>query len=289
MKRCLRCSSLFDGAKWQCPKCGFAPTLLDAVPCFSPELAEQSEGYDSSRYETISQFQNEHFWFRGRNELICSQLQRYFPQTGNLLEIGCGTGQVLQAIRQALPAARFCGTEIHSRGLAYAAKELPGVELLQIDARALPFAEEFDVVCAFDVIEHVDDDVGVLRQLFQSCRAGGGIVLTVPQHRWLWSFRDELACHKRRYFRAELEAKVREAGFEVLRSTSFVTLLLPFMFLSRLRQRSPSDIDRDAEFRISKALNRFFLACSRLENSFIRFGASLPWGGSLMLLGRKPN
>lgn len=288
VKRCLHCNAVFASPDWACPTCLWSPQTLDGVPCFAPELAEESEGYDPGSYDDIVRFQNEHFWFRGRNELICGQLKKYFPQAGTLLEVGCGTGQVLRAIRQALPAARLCGTEIHTRGLGYAKGELPGVQLLQLDARAIPFAEEFDVACAFDVIEHVDDDRGVLSQMYEACRPGGGLILTVPQHHWLWSYRDEIACHKRRYSRDELRGKVREAGFEVIRTTSFVTLLLPLMYLSRLRQRTPTESDRNSEFRLSSVANQAFLACSRLENTLIATGTNMPWGGSLMLVGRKP-
>lgn len=288
MKRCLACNTLFTSTEWICPACTSSPLIKDGVPCFAPELAEKSEGYDPTRYETINRFQNEHFWFRGRNQLICSQLQKCFPRIDALLEIGCGTGQVLRAIRRALPAARLCGTEIHSLGLGYAKSQLPGVELLQIDAREIPFSEEFDVTCAFDVIEHIDDDRGVLRQMYQACRLGGGIVLTVPQHSWLWSYRDEVACHKRRYSRQELERKVREAGFDVMQTTSFVTLLLPLMYLSRLLQRNSVDCDKNSEFRLSPMTNKAFLALSRFENWLIASGVNLPLGGSLMLLGKKP-
>lgn len=256
--------------------------------CFAPNLAALSDGYDPARYETVHRFQNKHFWFRGRNELICSQLKKYFPEAQTLLEIGCGTGQVLREIRQALPATRLCGTEIHTLGLAYARDTLPEVEFLQIDARGIPFSMEFDVVCAFDVIEHVDDDRGVLRQMYQSCRPGGGIMVTVPQHRWLWSYKDDAACHKRRYTRKELQTKMLDAGFEVIGATSFVFLLLPLMYLSRLRQRTPANCDLHSEFHISPITNAIFLACSRIENAIIRTGGSLPYGGSLMLVGKKP-
>jgi len=287
MKRCLHCNEVFVSADWVCPACSFSPPEQDGVHCFAPDLAELSEGYDPSCYEAIARFQAEHFWFRGRNELICSQLKKYFPTARSLVEIGCGTGQVLQAIRQALPVPGLCGTEIHTRGLAYAKNSLPEIELLQIDARAIPFYEEFDVVSAFDVIEHVDDDCGVLRQMYQACKPGGGIMLTVPQHRWLWSSKDEIACHKRRYIREELCAKVRDAGFVVTMVSSFVTVLLPLMYFSRLLHRGNSLGVQHSEFSISPLANAVFLACSRIENAIIRRGGSLPCGGSLILIGQK--
>lgn len=261
--------------------------VVDQVPCFAPQFAEQSDGYDPDSYQTIAKFQSSHFWFRGRNELITNRLKKYFPDTHKLLEIGCGTGQVLRAIKKAMPETELCGTEIYLHGLSYAKNLLPDVTFLQVDAREIPFEAEFDVICAFDVIEHVDDDNAVLREIYRACRPGGGIVLTVPQHRWLWSYKDEMACHKRRYTRLELDEKVRAAGFKVISQTSFVSLLLPLMYLSRLRRAPSTETEAFNEFRISPLLNRVFLACSRLENLMIRIGFSLPFGGSLMLVGTK--
>lgn len=288
MKRCLNCNLAFTSKLWVCPSCNWAPQMCDGVPCFAPEFADESEGYDSARYEATVHFQGEHFWFRGRNKLICSQLENYFPRAGTLLEVGCGTGHVLQAIRQVLPTAKLYGSEIHLRGLKYALEVLPKIQLFQLDARVIPFFEEFDVVCAFDVIEHIVDDRRVLREMYQSCRPGGGVLITVPQHGWLWSHRDEVACHKRRYACAELKEKVRDAGFEVVRTSSFVSLLLPIMYMSRLRKRGQSICKQNSEFRIPRLMNRFFLACSRFENALIAKGFNLPWGGSLILIGRKP-
>lgn len=288
MRRCTRCDARFESAGWDCPACGYAPLERMGFRCFAPELAENAAGYAPEYHEAVSHFQDGHFWFRGRNELVCAQLGRYFPDARSLLEVGCGTGQVLRAVRLSRPGMRLCGTEIHPAGLAYARGCLPSEELLQADARNIPFRDEFDVVCAFDVIEHIDDDMGVLRQLHGACRPGGGVMITVPQHRWLWSRIDEVARHVRRYGRAELEAKLCAAGFEMVASTSFVTILLPLMFLSRLRFRARRNCDPEREFRISRAANLLFLACSRAENALIGAGIGLPAGGSLMMLGRKP-
>lgn len=283
MKRCRHCDTTFDSPDWVCPGCGAKPAMADQVVSFAPDLAQQSDGYNPSRYETISRFERQHFWFRGRNELICGQLRKYFPKATDLLEIGCGTGQVLSAIVQAFPALRLWGTEIYSSGLVYARQSLPGAELFQMDARAIPFRDHFDVIRAFDVIEDIDD-VGVLWQMYQACKSGGGIMITVPQHRWLWSYKDEAAHHKRRYIRAELYEKVEAAGFRIVKTSSFVSLLLPLMYLSRRQQQNAKDADLQSEYRISPLMNRFFLACSRMENSFIRFGGNLPIGGSLLVI-----
>src|SRR4030095_1631809 len=105
-------------------------------------------------------------------------------------------------------------------------------------ARRIPFRGEFDVIGAFDVLEHIKEDEEVLAQMYQATRPRGGVLLTVPQHSFLWSEVDDYSRHVRRYSASELKAKVKRAGFETLRTTSFVSLLLPVMFISRLRQRS---------------------------------------------------
>jgi hypothetical protein len=144
------------------------------------------------------------------------------------------------------------------------------------------------VVGAFDVIEHVAEDGEVLREMYAACRPGGGIVLTVPQHEWLWSRRDERAGHRRRYRRAALLAKLAEAGFVRPWATSFVTLLLPLMALSRLRQTSTRGLEESGELEPGRLANGLLGAAMALERSLIAAGVRLPAGGSLLAIARKP-
>src|SRR5204863_7401731 len=97
------------------------------------------------------------------------------------------------------------------------------------DARALPYRDAFDLVGAFDVLEHIDEDEAVLAEMAAATRRGGGVLITVPQHPWLWSEADDHAHHRRRYSRSALIDKVRSAGLRPVAVTSFVTFLLPVM------------------------------------------------------------
>jgi SAM-dependent methyltransferase len=245
-------------------------------------------GFDASRFEALAAVEQGHFWFRSRAQLVVWALRRHFPGAHSLLEIGCGTGNVLALIRESSPLLRIVGAEAHAEGLALAARRVPGAELLQMDARRIPYRDEFDVVGAFDVIEHVEEDEDVLRGMFAACRAGGGVLITVPQHPWLWSYRDEFARHRRRYRRAELLRKLAAAGFVRPWSSSFVTLLLPLMALSRLRQRAPEGFDPSGELRVGRAANSVLGAVMRLERGLIYAGFSLPLGGSLLAVAHKP-
>ena len=187
-----------------------------------------------------------------------------------------------------MPELNLSGSEIFSAGLAFAAERLPGVELFQMDARRMPFREEFDVIGAFDVLEHVKEDEEVLSQMYQATRKGGGILVTVPHHPFLWSPVDDYARHARRYKTLELKDKVRRAGFEVTRVTSFVSLLLPLMILSRFKQRLTGEvIDPTSELRINSVMSTALERILDAERTVIRGGLSFPVGGSLLLVARR--
>ena len=156
-----------------------------------------------------------------------------------------------------------------------------------MDARSIPYVDESMGLRASDVIEHTEEDQTVLRQIYQALKPGGLLLLTVPQHRWLWSPVDEHACHVRRYTAPELHDKVTQAGFSIRHSTSFVTSLLPAMLLSRLLQRGKQqNCDAQAELRISPVLNCLFEGFLRMELKLIQAGISFPLGGSRLVVAR---
>jgi SAM-dependent methyltransferase len=167
---------------------------------------------------------------------------------------------------------------------------LPAAEFMQMDAREIPFRDEFDVLGAFDVLEHIEEDERVLAQMHAALKPGGCILLSVPQHPWLWSASDDYACHVRRYRATELRHKIEQAGFRVLRSTSFVTALLPALMASRLARRHAEGrrFDPLAEFNVSSSLNTVLETALALERGLIRGGVNFPVGGSRLVVARRP-
>lgn len=288
MKVCCVCGDRFNRLDWECPTCGFVPVSIDGNFAFSPEMAAANDGYEAAFFAQLSTLEAKNFWFRSRNHLIIWALKRYFPQAQSFLEVGCGTGFVLSGIEQACSQLALFGSEVFATGLGFAAHRLSKATLFQMDARAIPFVDEFDVIGAFDVLEHIQQDVDVLKQMHQAIQPGGGIILTVPQHPWLWSQFDDIGHHVRRYQAQELKAKVELAGFKVIRTTSFVSLLLPLMLLSRLRSRKiDSNYDVMAEFKISPWMNAALEGILTLERTVIHHGGSFPAGGSLLLIAQK--
>lgn len=264
------------------------PEMIDGFPAYAPALARQGSGYDPAAFERLAELEAGNFWFTGRNALITWAVRRHLDAPRAILEVGCGTGFVLGALRKAFPGARLTGSELFVVGLEVARARAPGAELVQMDARDIPFTGAFDVVGAFDVLEHIEEDQAVLDQIHQTLVPGGLAVVAVPQHRWLWSPADEHAHHVRRYTSEDLHRKLEDANFDVLMSTSYMTLLLPLMAFARLRdRRCVRAYDPFAELRVPGWTNRLLGAVFGLERILIRSGLRLPVGGSRLVVARR--
>jgi len=277
-------------ASWDCGACGYRPQQRAGFIALAPELAAQSEGFDSALFAELAALEERNFWFRARNRLIIWALQRQTPAFTDFLEVGCGTGYVLQGVAAAFPQARLSASEAQTEGLQFAAARVPGASFLQMDARRMPFDREFDAIGAFDVIEHIAEDEVVLAQMHRALRPGGSLLLTVPQHPFLWSEYDVRAHHVQRYTAGELRQKLARAGYEIVKMTSFVSVLLPLMMLSRMTRRTAApDYDPLAELRIGAVSNALLEGALDVERLLIRAGLSLPFGGSLLAVARRPS
>jgi SAM-dependent methyltransferase len=181
-----------------------------------------------------------HWWFVGRRRIIRALLDRALPRTDSpraVLDIGCGTGATLEHLSRygdatgvdADPSAvAFC----HERGLA---------QVSQAEA-PFEFADgSFDLVTALDVVEHVDDDVGLFREINRLLKPGGRALVTVPAFEALWGAQDEISDHKRRYRVRQLHERASTAGLVAERTTYFNTLLFaPIAAVRLLRRLVPS-------------------------------------------------
>ena len=224
--------------------------------------------YDARELDVLAALEERHFWFQVRRRIVIDALRRWFPSARAYLEIGSGTGFIAAGIRTAFPAWRVTASD-------------PLLSPQPIDMRAIPFAAAFDVIGAYDVLEHVEDDALALQQLHAACRPGGGILLTVPQHPFLWSPADDRAQHHRRYRRAELRAKLGAAGFERLAFTSFNTIALPLFILRCLLLRGTGQ-DVGAAV-LPRPVDWGLRAAMEADRRLIGAGIDLPFGASLMV------
>ena len=250
---------------------------------------QTSGGMNPDNFASLYAAEHGNFWFEPRNRLIIGLLDKYFPAARSFMEVGCGTGFVLSAVAAARTWDRLYGSELYEEGLAFARQRLEGTaELIQMDARSIPAQyRNMDAIGAFDVIEHIQEDEAVLRGIHRALNQGGGLIVAVPQHQWLWSSVDEISHHVRRYGAAELHSKIERAGFRILFSGSYTFTLLPAMMLSRLAIREDGNAKAASEFSTPKPVNALFRAILNAEVAFTLAGCRFPVGGSRVIVARK--
>ena len=275
-------------AGWRCQACGHVIAQSSEIALLAPELADTISGFDPGSFAALADIEASHFWFVARNELMVGLSVRYFPQARSFLEVGCGNGIVLSALKASRHWERLVASDLQPKGLAHARARMPrDVEFVQMSALAIPARHAFDLIGAFDIVEHVADDEGVLRSIHRALRPGGGTIISVPQHPWLWSGADDVAHHQRRYRRGELETKLRRNGFEILVSLSYTAILLPLMVASRIKARiKPGEQDLNREVSLNRTVNALLLAILRAEVRLSLAGLHWPAGGSRVVVAR---
>jgi 2-polyprenyl-3-methyl-5-hydroxy-6-metoxy-1,4-benzoquinol methylase len=276
--RCRSCgrAKLADAEVWRCD-CGAAVTCHQGVWRFD---SFEPVGFAPQTRARLAGFEEHHFWFEAREQLVLAQLERHALAPGSVLDLGCGNGRLLAAL--ATRGAATTGVDAYPDSLARARARAPKATLLQADILDVPLESGgFDLVTALDVLEHVAPGA-----FFDEARRllapQGHLLLSVPAFRCLWSQRDVAAGHRKRYQRADLAAELAVHGFEVLSATHYQFLLFPLLWLSR---RLDASRDRPLE-RSPPALLRRLLGWINQQEVRWWGRKSLPWGSSLMVVAR---
>lgn len=265
--------------------------VIEGFKCYAPEFALVNDGMSSESFHLLFEFEQNNFWFRSRNDLICYLIKKYLRKgQTQVCEIGCGTGFVLHSLAS-IPELELAGSEIHVTGLKYAKLRLPTVDLFQADATKFPFQGKYDAVGVFDVLEHIEEDEVAMKCIYNSLKANGLLFVTVPQFQWMWSLEDDLAYHKRRYSRKELVSKLKAQGFLPHYVGSFVFILFPLMALQRLvgklKLRKTELENATLGLNLPPILNKIFIVLMKIDLFLIKRGIVLPWGGSLVVVAEK--
>lgn len=231
----------------------------------------------------IEELEDSHWWFLAKRELTVTLIKKYFKPgaKAKALEIGCAVGRFLQELSA---FGAVSGIDISSYGIE-ACRRKGFSDTYQEDVLKMHFASgTFDLVCALDVLEHIQDDSGALVQAHRVLKPGGMLLLTVPANKFIWGPHDLASSHKRRYCARELKDKLIRAGFRIERMTHFVSLLSPLIFIYRFAHRCFTEPGKpEATFAIFPGpINRFLLSILRAENRFIARGFDLPFGVSLL-------
>jgi SAM-dependent methyltransferase len=291
---CPRCRDPLAAARggFGCAACSASYTIDAGVLRLAIGRAG-APGYDPHFFRTLQQVEGRHFWFVARREVVLQALRRAVPDLAgrSLFDIGCGSGGLIAFL--AANGVRVSGAcDAYPESLALVRERL-GVPLVLVDeGRLPPLAAGQDALSMFDVLEHIDDDLGVLRFLHSVLRPGGVLVLTVPAHPFLFDEMDELAHHRRRYTRRELADKLGAAGFEVRLLSHFMSPLVPMLALIRavgrkLRfGRHSAVARRQREFQVVPGVNGVMQGVLVAERAVLR-RAALPFGTSLVAVASR--
>jgi SAM-dependent methyltransferase len=240
-------------------------------------------------YAEYFEVEDRHWWFLGRRRILLSLLDRHLPEAPadrRIVDIGCGTGTMLQQLSRYGVAQ---GADGDPEAIRFCAERgIQDVQLIRLPA--LPFADaEFDLVTLLDVLEHVDEDLETLQSIHRVLKPGGTLLVAVPAFRFLWGRQDEISLHKRRYVAHEIRELLDRAGFEVIQLSYFNTFLFPFIAAIRvLRPFRPGQEEPKSDFtiRTPRWINSLLTAVFGAESGLLRW-VNLPFGVSICAVARK--
>lgn len=242
---------------------------------------------EKNEYARLAEYEKNYWWHQGRLEIIQTYMKwasRNKPDAA-ILNVGCGTGGTINMLEKFGTVSNVDTSDeaiAFTRGLGYK-------NVTKVDGVALPFEDKiYDIVGAFDVLEHIEDHKGALAEWKRVLKDDGAIVITVPAYQWLWSGHDVTMHHWRRYTMKSLIALAADADLRPERKSYAISFSLPLVAGLRL---ASNILDRRAGSAVSyvpvpRAINNVFTAFLKAEAK-LHDAVSLPAGSSLITILRK--
>jgi len=237
-------------------------------------------------YPIMFRVEQAHWWYTGRRkilagfvEAICRQVTDRRPR---ILDVGCGTGANLLMLAEYGDAE---GVDISEDALAFCRER--GLDKVRLGAgEQLPYDDgTFDLVTAFDVVEHMDDDLAGLREMRRVLRPGGRVLLFVPTFMFLWGLQDDVSNHRRRYRLPQLRRVLEQAGFEIERTSyANITFFLPILVMRQLMRLTGVKAESENDINVT-ALNGVLGSVLGAESWLLKF-TNLPFGVSGLCVAR---
>ena len=237
-------------------------------------------------YPIMFRVEQAHWWYTGRRKIlagfveeICRQVTDRRPR---ILDVGCGTGANLLMLSQYGDAE---GVDLSEDALAFCRER--GLDKVRLGAgEELPYEDStFDLVTAFDVVEHMDDDLAGLKEMRRVLRPGGRVLLFVPTFMFLWGLQDDVSNHRRRYRLPELRRVLEKAGFEIERTTyANITFFFPILVMRQLMRLTGIKTDSENNINVT-ALNGVLGSVFGAESWLLKV-MNLPFGVSGLCVAR---
>ena len=291
---CPECKKELSGntGGYHCAACSTSYPVIDGIPSFVEDDSFKNNYFTSAYFDNLIETEKKHFWHITKRKLLYRFLKKNIPDFESIgfFELGCGSGYFLDYLMKR-------GVRIQGGGDLFveSLKIVSGylkIPLYKIDALRMPFRDEFGIVALLDIIEHIDDDLGVLKEVRGSLRKGGYVLVTVPALEILRRNLDNILRHKRRYTKGLLRDRLIQAGFSNPKVTYFNAYTIPFLLAQRSYEYvRKNSLETDEKKVINKSNtihslpNSLFQLAAAIERPFIvQFG--IPAGASLMAIAK---
>lgn len=238
-------------------------------------------------YENIYKNENTHFFYVSLHRLISSLIEKYVKGKRGLkiLDAGCGTGFIAKKFEkygevEAIDYSPFAVSLAKRRGL----------KAKVASVNKLPFEDKnFDVIACIDVIYHssIKDDAQALQELKRVLKDGGILILRVQANKWLKLSHDKITLSRQRYSKAELNQKLENAGFKVLKSSYVNATLLPLAIIKSVLEKLSPQKEESVIQKVNPFANKLLLSVTTLENKLLNY-SDLPFGQGLIAVCQRP-
>ncbi|EKE06755.1 MAG: methyltransferase type 11 [uncultured bacterium] len=237
-------------------------------------------------YKKMFEIENNHWWFIAKRKLIKILFKRFLQNIESKdlksLDVGCGTGAVLKFLQDASYKAK--GIDFSDTALRYCKSR--GLDVQYGIATKIPMPDNsFDIITALDVVEHIEDDKNVIKELYRVLKPGGICIITVPAHMWLWSYHDVSLHHKRRYSKNSLKQLANLVSQDFFISWFHMFILIPVTFVrffGKLLKNNKSDVGKS-----SWLVNFVMSIVYFFELGLFSLFGRIPFGTSLVLVIKK--
>lgn len=236
-------------------------------------------------YDKLHKLEESNWYFVSRRLFFSKIFGKYVPKRSNMriLDLGCGSGQMFKMLGK---YGKVLGVEPSF----YMLRLAPDAAFrVCSDGVRLPFKDgTFDMITLFGVLEHIDDDTGVLKELKRVSRKNGLVFIEVPAYQFLWSSHDEALHHKRRYTKKSLAKKLTKMGFRVKKSGYIFGAILPAVIALRTLKRlfGKDEIKTDGVENLPPLLEKLLINVNKIESGTSML---LPFGVSVVALAEKPS
>ncbi len=247
---------------------------------------------EKAYYKQYYEFERNHWWFLARAEILEAYIKELGQKNLKILDAGTGTGANSKWLSN---YGNVTSMEFDEDCISYS-KNKNGLDYVQGSLLELPFQNEsFDLVCAFDVIEHIENHELAVAEMKRVCKSGGRIFITVPAFQHLWSEHDEINHHFRRYTKENLNKLFENSNGEIAFSSYFNYRLYPIVLVARVigklftSSKKKSNLKSDFDKFSPGITNNLLRAIFKGEKNQIRKKKTYPFGVSLILEWKKNN